>query len=52
MELTAAVVDELLVGVVSAWFKVVVVVEVVSVGVVSTQDVEGTQMSVGLGMTG
>lgn len=52
LELTAAVVAELVVEVVSAWFNVVVVVDVVSVGVVSLEDVEGIGISVGLGMAG
>ena len=51
MELSAAVAAELLVNVVSAPFKLVAV-EVVPVGVVSLEEVEGTEISAGLGMTG
>lgn len=49
VELSAAVAAELLVEVVSACFKLVAV-EVVPVGVVSLEEVEGTGMSVGIGM--
>lgn len=43
MELTAAVVDELVVEVVSALFKLIVVVEVMSSGSVTALHVVGTE---------
>jgi len=52
LELTAAVVAELVVEVVSSWFNVVVVVDVVSVGAVSQEDVDGIGISVGLERAG
>lgn len=50
-EQIAAVVAELLVEVVSARFKLVAV-EVVSVGFVSLEEVEGTDISAGTGVAG